>query len=367
MLKTHHLFEIPVLRPELAENIIDSFAGTRVLVVGDLMLDEYLLGEVRRISPEAPVPVVELTHRAHVPGGAANVAANVASLGGQPILLGVVGQDENAGYLKAVLKSQNVGIDALVTASDRPTSTKTRIVSGQQQIVRIDREVKKEISGALAEEVLATFSAALETADACILSDYSKGLLTPSICREMVAQAGKQGKTVVVDPKGTDFSKYAGCTVMTPNLRETEIAANVSIQSDADLFIAADRLRAILGADTVLLVTRGGDGMTLFRNGHAAVHVAALAHEVFDVTGAGDTVGSTLTLALACGARMNEAILLSNLAASIVVQKTGTATVSTEELRKALEWNDHGVLVKTTTSSAAARSYLAVPNRTQLM
>ena len=244
---------------------------------------------------------------------------------------------------KTVLTSQNVRTDVIITASDRPTTTKTRIVSGQQQIVRIDREVKKPVSGALAEEVLATFTAALETADACILSDYAKGLLTPSICHQMVARARKRGKTVVVDPKGTDFSKYAGCTVMTPNLHEAGIAANVSIESDADLSIAADRLRAILGPDSALLVTLGADGMTLFRNGQSVIHIAALAHEVFDVTGAGDTVSSTLTLALACGAFINEAILLSNLAASIVVQKIGTATVSPEDF--------YGVAIKRRPSS----------------
>jgi rfaE bifunctional protein kinase chain/domain len=367
MLKSHPLSKIPQFRSESAESIVDSFGGKRVLVVGDLMLDEYLVGEVRRISPEAPVPVVEITHRAHVPGGASNVAANIASLGGQPILLGVVGQDENAGCLKTVLKSLNVGTDAIITASDRPTTTKTRIVSGQQQIVRIDREGKKAVSGALAEEVLAAFSTALETADACILSDYAKGLLTSSICHHMVARAGQQGKPLVVDPKGADFGKYAGCTVMTPNLREVEIAANVSIESDADLFTAADRLRAILGADSALLITRGAEGMTLFRNGQSAIHVTALAQEVFDVTGAGDTVSSTLALALACGAPMTEAVLLSNLAASIVVQKAGTATVSIEELLEALELNGNGAPVKGRTFAGVARSYLAVPNQTQLM
>ena len=171
----------------------------------------------------------------------------------------------------------------------------------------------------------------------------------------------------MVDPKGTDFSKYAGCTVMTPNLREAEIAANVSIQSDADLFIAVDRLCAILGADSALLITRGAEGMTLFRNGQSAIHITALAQEVFDVTGAGDTVSSTLVLALASGAPMKEAILLSNLAASIVVQKAGTATVSIEELREALELDGNGAPVRGRTFAAAARSYLAVPNQTQLM
>ena len=367
MLNRHPLFRVPVFNVESAERIVDSLAGNCVLVVGDLMLDEYLLGDVRRISPEAPVPVVDITHRAHVPGGASNVAANVAGLGGLPILLGVVGQDENGECLKNVLRSQNVATDAIITAYDRPTTTKTRIVSGQQQIVRIDREVKKPVSGALANEVMAAFSAALAKADACILSDYAKGLLTSSICAEMIAIAAGQGKPMVVDPKGNDFSKYAGCTVMTPNLREAEIAANVSIHDDADLVIAADRLRLVLGPVSALLFTRGADGMTLFSREDSATHVAALAHEVFDVTGAGDTVASTLTLALACGAPMEEAIHLANVAASIVVQKTGTAIVSTSELREALKTDSSETNVRPRPFAASARSYLAVSNQIQLM
>jgi rfaE bifunctional protein kinase chain/domain len=367
MLKHHSLFETPAFQPESLAPVVDLFAGKRILVVGDLILDEYLIGEVRRISPEAPVPVVEITHRAHVPGGAANVAANIAGLGGEPLLLGVVGRDENAGCLEAVLKSNHIKTDALITAFDRPTTTKTRIVSGHQQIVRIDREVKRAISEALTEEILTIFSTALENADACVLSDYAKGLLTPFICQQMISRARKQGKLLVVDPKGADFSKYAGCGIMTPNLRETELAANISIQSDADLSVATDRLHAALGADSALLVTRGADGMTLFRAGRPAVHVAALAQEVFDVTGAGDTVASTLTLALGCGASLEDAIQLSNLAASLVVRKTGTATVSTEELRQALASRGNGAPATVMTYEVASRSYFAVPNQMQLM
>jgi D-beta-D-heptose 7-phosphate kinase/D-beta-D-heptose 1-phosphate adenosyltransferase len=367
MLNHHPLFDAPVLQPELLEPLIDLFAGKRILVVGDLILDEYLIGEVRRISPEAPVPVVEITHRAHIPGGAANVAANIAGLGGEPVLLGVVGRDENASCLEAVLKSNHIGTDALITAFDRPTTTKTRIVSGHQQIVRIDREVKRAISGALAEEILSIFSTALKSVDACVLSDYAKGLLTPSICQQMISRAKTQGKLLVADPKGTDFSKYAGCGIITPNLRETELAANTSIQNDADLSVAADRLHTTLGDDSALLVTRGADGMTLFRRGRSTMHVAALAQEVFDVTGAGDTVVSTLTLALGSGASLENAIQLSNLAASLVVRKTGTATVSTEELRHALAPDGNSELATTTTLPAAGRSYLAVPNQMQLV
>jgi D-glycero-beta-D-manno-heptose-7-phosphate kinase len=366
-LKINNPFAVPEFRLDTAEQVISSLHGKRVLVVGDVMLDEYLFGEVHRISPEAPVPVVAITHRAHVPGGASNVAANIASLGGEPVLLGIVGEDENAKCLKTILNAQNVNTDALIAASDRTTITKTRIVSGQQQIVRLDREMKAAVAGALAEEVIRMFAAALESADACILSDYAKGLLTPSICQQLMALANEQGKAVIVDPKGQDFSKYAGCTAITPNLREAEMATNVSIHTETDLFIAADKLHGILGQSSALLVTRGADGMTLFRNGDSTVHVPALAHEVFDVTGAGDTVVSLFTLAIAAGAPLDQAMLLSNLAASIVVQKTGTATTSTDELRHALEANSSETSTKDRKMAAAGRSYFTVPNQVRLM
>jgi rfaE bifunctional protein kinase chain/domain len=319
------------LTPELTERIVSRFRQRRVLVLGDVMLDEYLVGDVRRISPEAPVPIVDVNSRTHVPGGAANVASNVASLGGDPVLIGVVGSDDGADHLRSVLKMNGVSSEWLITANDRPTVTKTRIVSGQQQIVRLDREITAEISRTDANAVLAAFEQNIADVDACLLSDYAKGLLTADICARVISRARQLRKPVVVDPKGASFLKYFGCSVITPNLRETEAASKHTIENEGDLFKAVGQLQETLG-DAAVLVTRGADGMTLFRDSVEVLHAPALAREVFDVTGAGDTVVGTLTLALGSGVRIEEAVLLANMAASVVVQKTGTATVSPEEL-----------------------------------
>src|SRR4051794_20440985 len=321
----------PELTADISERILSRLRDRRVLVLGDVMLDEYLIGEVHRISPEAPVPIVDVHSRTHVPGGAANVAANIASLGGFPVLVGIVGTDESADHLRSVLATNGVSSEWLIKANERPTVTKTRIVSGQQQIVRLDRELTTDISTAYADAVLSVFEQNIADADACLLSDYAKGLLTPAICAHVISRARQLRKPVVVDPKGASFLKYSGCSVITPNLRETEVASKHIIDTEGDLFKAVRELQAVLGQSAVL-VTRGADGMTLFRDSIELLHAPALAREVFDVTGAGDTVVGTLTLALGSGVRIEEAVLLANMAASVVVQKTGTATVTPEEL-----------------------------------
>lgn len=328
-------FEMPQWDESAAEECIAAFAGKRVLVMGDVMLDEYLIGDVARISPEAPVPVVDITHRAYLPGGAANVAANIASLGGVPLLIGIVGEDENAPLLRKQLEAQGVSTDYLVATASRPTITKTRIVSGQQQIARLDRESKSVIDSNLSDQVAESFTRVLAVADACILSDYAKGLLTARICRHCVEAARQSSKAVVIDPKGNDFGKYAGCTVITPNQKEAEIASGATVDGGRDLPEIAGNISRMLGGRSAVLITRGSDGMTLFQSDASPLHVPALAHEVFDVTGAGDTVGGVLTLALAAKASLTEAMMLSNLAAGLVVQKSGTATVTANELRAA--------------------------------
>lgn len=329
-LSPEHSREIKVTA-DLTQRTLLRFRGRRVLVLGDVMLDEYLTGDVRRISPEAPVPIVDVQSRTHVPGGAANVASNIASLGGHPVLIGLVGEDESARHLRSVLETNGVSSGWLVKANERPTVTKTRIVSGQQQIVRLDRELTADLSETQADAVLSAFEQNVADADACLLSDYAKGLLTPAICTHVISRARQLRKPVVVDPKGASFLKYSGCTVITPNLRETEVASKHIIDAEGDLFKAVSQLQAVLG-ESAVLVTRGPDGMTLFRDRIEVLHAPALAREVFDVTGAGDTVVGMLTLALASGLRMEEAVLLANMAASVVVQKMGTATVSPEEL-----------------------------------
>jgi D-beta-D-heptose 7-phosphate kinase/D-beta-D-heptose 1-phosphate adenosyltransferase len=219
----------------------------------------------------------------------------------------------------------------MVTADERPTVTKTRIVSGQQQIVRLDRELTANISASHAQAVLSVFERNIADVDACLLSDYAKGLLTPEICHHVISRARQLRKPVVVDPKGASFLKYSGCSIITPNIRETEVASKHIIESEGDLFKAVSQIQSSLG-DAAVLVTRGPDGMTLFRDSVEVLHAPALAREVFDVTGAGDTVVGTLTLAIAAGLPLEKAVLLANIAASVVVQKTGTATVSREEI-----------------------------------
>src|SRR4051794_35385620 len=285
----------PELTAEVTEQILLRFRERRVLVLGDVMLDEYVIGDVHRISPEAPVPIVDVNSRNHVPGGAANVASNIASLGGCPVLVGIVGEDENASHLRSVLTKNGVSSEWLVTANDRPTVTKTRIVSGQQQIVRLDRELTATISKAHADHVLSAFERNIADVDACLLSDYAKGLLTAEICAHIISRARQLRKPLVVDPKGSSFFKYAGCSVITPNLRETEVASKQVVETEADLFKAVSQLQTTLG-EAAVLVTRGPDGMTLFRDSVEVLHAPALAREVFDVTGAGDTVVGTLTL-----------------------------------------------------------------------
>ena len=326
------------------------------------MLDEYLIGDVRRISPEAPVPVVEISERAYVAGGAANVAANIASLGGEPVLLGLVGRDESARTLASVLAGLGVDCTRLTASDRRVTITKTRVVSGQQQIVRLDREDRAAVGKELSSALLDSFRREMETADGCVLSDYGKGLLTEPVCREMIGIAAALRRPTVVDPKGTAYAKYSGSTVVTPNLREAEIAAGFNDPAgDADLFEAARRLHELLDGSAIL-VTRGAEGMTLFRKAEPPVHVPALARQVFDVTGAGDTVVSSLTLALSAGASMEEAMTTANLAASVVVQKTGTATLTAGELLAAA-----AQLIRSGSSEPTPlRSYATVPNREQV-
>lgn len=315
---------------------IDAFAGKRVLVIGDVMLDELVRGDVTRISPEAPVPVLAVSGRTSAAGGAANAAANVASLGGKVTLVGVVGDDEAGRQLASRLSEASIDAKGLVIDPSRPTTQKTRIVARNQQIVRIDSESSTPLGLETEAAVVAAVAAMLEAADACIVSDYAKGVITPRVVRELVAGARVRGIPVVVDPKRKDFSVYAGATVVTPNTGELEAAAGRSCATTEDVLAAAGSLMGPLGG-AALLATRGASGMSLFEAGRAPVHVPARARAVFDVTGAGDTVVGTIALALACRIPLHEAIELASAAAAIVVSKVGTATVSLAELRAELE------------------------------
>ena len=322
---------------------IPAFERARVLVVGDVMLDRYWSGQTSRISPEAPVPVVHVKASEDRPGGAANVALNIASLGGQVCLLGYVGQDEAGNQLATTLQQRNVQTH-FVALANVPTITKLRVLSRHQQLIRLDFE--EGFAGVDHTALFAQFQTLLAQVDVVVLSDYSKGTLEQA--RELIALARAAGKPVVVDPKAKDFRTYHGATVITPNLSEFRDAVG-AWQDEADLVQRGETLLQTCGFAN-LLITRSEQGMTLLRNGLAPYNLPTRAREVFDVTGAGDTVVAVLAASMAAGLPVEQAMALANLAAGIVVGKVGTATVSVPELHKALQ--AHQVQVKGVVSEA---------------
>jgi D-beta-D-heptose 7-phosphate kinase/D-beta-D-heptose 1-phosphate adenosyltransferase len=312
-------------------SVLESFGKVSVLVVGDVMLDEYVLGEVERISPEAPVPVVDFRTRRQVVGGAANAAANIISLTGKAYLGGVVGQDPEADALSTELA--RIGIDAhLVTDNARPTTMKTRLIGGAQQMLRVDRELRAPVPSQMETNLLVWAAERLSSATCVLISDYGKGVVTERTCRELIGMATAQNKPVVVDPKGRDYSKYDGATVVTPNALELRSAAEPLTLSSGGLQEDVTALRSVIH-DTAFLVTSGSEGVTLFQSEGTALHIPARRRSVFDVTGAGDTFVATLALAIGAGASLAAAMIVANEAAGIVVGKVGKGTVDLDELR----------------------------------
>lgn len=303
---------------------IPNISKARVLVVGDVMLDRYWFGEVSRISPEAPVPVVHVSKTEERPGGAANVARNAAALGAQVALLSVAGTDEAGDSLARLMQHENIRV-VLHRDSGLDTTIKLRVIGRQQQLLRIDFETWP--GHEILQNKLADFERMLSDADVVILSDYGKGGLTH--IQRMITLARASGKPVLVDPKGEDYERYRGATLLTPNRSEFKQVAG-SWKNDDELACKAQHLREQLGLNA-LLVTRSEEGMTLFRS-QETLHEPAQAREVFDVSGAGDTVIATLGVMLAAGASFHEAMQMANRAAGIVVGKLGTAVVSREEL-----------------------------------
>lgn len=318
------------------KNLLSQFAHTSALVVGDIMLDEFIWGEVRRISPEAPVPIVEAKRRSYAPGGAGNVAANVVSLGGSAYLGGLAGEDDSARQLRRVLEECGTLPTGLILDPLRPTTTKTRVIAHSQQMVRVDSEARSPLSSEAREALLAWMEETIERAGACVLSDYSKGVITPDFAQGAIERAKRAGKPVIVDPKGAEYAKYRGATLITPNLHELEVAVGREVQSDSEMVAAVQILANILPG-TALLITRGAQGMSLFQEGREGVHIPTVARNVYDVTGAGDTVVGTLALALGAGAELETAARLANRAAGIVVGKVGTARASYAELLEGLD------------------------------
>jgi rfaE bifunctional protein kinase chain/domain len=317
-------------------DLIPRFRGAAVLVVGDLMLDEFVWGTVTRISPEAPVPVVEVRRRSFVAGGAANAAANVAALGGKTFLAGVVGADAAGDTARDLVARAGIDATAVVADPSRPTTTKTRIHAHSQQVVRIDHEESWAITADVEDALLTRIDEALLTVRGCILSDYAKGVVTPRFAQELIARCRSAGVPVVVDPKGTEYAKYAGAAVVKPNLLEAGKVLNRELRDRPAVERAGAELLDRLPGTGAVLVTQGADGMTLFERGRPAVHVPALAREVFDVTGAGDTVAATIAVALAAGGALESACRLAAAAAAVAVGKAGTATVTPAELAAVL-------------------------------
>jgi rfaE bifunctional protein kinase chain/domain len=313
------------------ERILREAAGKTVLVLGDVILDEYVAGDVNRISPEAPVPIVDFRSRCYAPGGAANVAANIAALGCRPLLGGVVGADADATHLRQAIVKAGVRADALLADGQRPTTVKLRLLAHNQQIVRLDREVRTPIAKALENSLLAWLEKNLTEADACILSDYGKGVVTARIAQAAIALCRSAGVPVLVDPKSLDARTCRGATLVKPNKQEAERLAQCEIHDEAS-FLEAGRQLATSLEGTAILITRGALGMSVFRHGSEPLHIATAARNVFDVTGAGDTVISTLAVALAARTTLEQSLRLASHSAAIVVEKLGTATVTAQEL-----------------------------------
>jgi D-beta-D-heptose 7-phosphate kinase/D-beta-D-heptose 1-phosphate adenosyltransferase len=311
------------------------FSRCRVLILGDVMLDEYMWGAVSRISPEAPVPVVAVQSESVKVGGAGNVATNVAALGGRATLIGLVGNDAAAERLGHELELHGVKSDGLVEDRSRPTTIKSRVVAGSQHVVRFDRESDAPVSRAVRAQVIAAVRQRLPEADVLLISDYAKGLVSPGLVREVLALAARYHCMVAVDPKVQHLPLFKGVTMVAPNHHEAAAAVRLTIRSEADLLRVGQVLLRRLKARGVL-ITRGEQGMSLFEAGKPVVHIPTVAREVYDVTGAGDTVMGALSLALAAGATMPEAAVIANFAAGVVVGKRGTATVTRAELERAL-------------------------------
>ncbi|HEV8123162.1 MAG TPA: D-glycero-beta-D-manno-heptose-7-phosphate kinase [Gemmatimonadales bacterium] len=318
----------PISRDRIL-HLLEKLKGRRVVVVGDVMLDRYLIGDTERLSPEAPVPVVTIRERRTALGGAANVAANVVAIGATCQLVGIVGDDPEGRSLRQELAAAQIDDRHVLTVSDRPTTSKTRVMARAQQVVRIDEEIDSLIQGPELERLINLLVDALSDADALLIEDYNKGALTPALIAAALGGARRRGVPVVVDPKFRQFFEYSGATVFKPNRRELESAlgAAVDLQHRDALPEALTRLKV-----DNLLVTLGSDGMVLVTKDGKTAHIPSIAREVYDVSGAGDTVTAWMGTALAAGASVMEGAILANYAAGVEVGKAGVATVSSEEV-----------------------------------
>lgn len=316
--------------------IINKMYTARILVVGDFILDQYIWGEVSRISPEAPVPVVDVKKETFVPGGALNVGYNIQNLGATVLPCGIIGRDRLGRNFFKILKRKGIATEGIIIDVTRPTTLKTRVIAHSQQVVRFDRESRLDISEKIKDEVIAYCRDAIKDVDGVIIEDYGKGLIFPALITEIVRLAKKNDVFVAVDPKEKNFESYKNVTIITPNKKEAFGAVGASLDDpDVTVDTVGKKLLKKIKAQAVL-ITLGEEGMALFDVTGSVLRIPTVAKEVFEVSGAGDTVIAVLSLALSCGASFHEAAIISNFAAGIVVGKVGTVAVTKEELLDSL-------------------------------
>ncbi|MBK6751502.1 MAG: D-glycero-beta-D-manno-heptose-7-phosphate kinase [Acidobacteria bacterium] len=313
-----------------------TFSDLKIAVIGDVMLDRYWWGNVTRISPEAPVPVVKLVRTSIAAGGAANVAANIAGLGATAYLVGITGKDTDAEILRNLVNEEPLIDCRFYSLEDRNTTVKTRIVAHDQQVVRLDQETTEDIEPKTANDLLERIKPIIEDVDVVLISDYAKGFLTIRLTEDLISFAKVSGKPILVDPKGKDYSKYRGATLLTPNKLEAANACGLEPETADLIERSGETLLRELALDA-LLITRGGEGMTLLQKSKDSQHFAATARTVYDVTGAGDTVIATLATAIASGLTLEDASRLANIAAGLVVEEVGTSSIGLTELTNAVE------------------------------
>jgi len=328
-----------ILTDRRLDKILSEFAAHHVLVIGDVMMDEYVWGNARRISPEAPVMVVEVDRESYMPGGAANVVNNVQALGGTTSMIGVIGDDPMAERLVGCLSESGVDVAGLVVDPSRPTTLKTRIIAHSQQVVRVDRESRRKLSGSVMKKVAALVEERLPSVDIVVFSDYDKGMASSVVVNAVIEGARRNGKRVVVNPKPKNARQFKTASVISINQSEAEAVSGVTIGCDKDLNRVSGRLLNILKPEA-LLITRGPHGMRVITSDGNAEDIPAHLVEVYDVAGAGDTVVSVMALSLASGAEIREAAVLANCAGGAVVRKVGVATVTPAEIRALLNEGD---------------------------
>lgn len=321
---------MPIPKNRIQE-LLSIIKTKKIAVVGDVMIDRYIWGTVSRVSPEAPVPVVEVENESTRLGGAANVANNISSLGATAFLVGVAGNDAGGKELKNILEQQKTSSEGIITDSSRPTTVKTRVIAHNQHVVRIDSEEKKDIDAATQKNILTVLNNAINDIDGIIIEDYNKGVVVKDVIHAVIDLARKHRKVITVDPKFHNFFEYKNVTVFKPNVKETEEALGKKLRTDDEVRAVGKSLLETLNAENILL-TRSEKGMSLFEKNGAVTHIPTRAREVADVSGAGDTVIATLTAMLTAGATVKEAAFLSNMAGGIVVGEVGIVPIKPEQL-----------------------------------